>query len=150
MGRAAQSTIVPISPAEALALWTDVRRWPSFVDGFKRAAHVDPDWPAAGARLVWESTPGGRGRVTERVRERSAERLVTEVFESALSGTQVVTFTPAGDETAVELALDYRLTGEGRLQRLTDVLFIRRAQRDSLARTLRRFAAEASEEARLE
>ena len=150
MGRVGEWQAVPLDREQALDLWIDLRRWPSFVDGFKRAAHVDPNWPAAGARLVWESTPGGRGRVTERVRERSAERLVTEVFESALSGTQVVTFTPGGDETAVELALDYRLTGEGRLQRLTDVLFIRRAQRDSLARTLRRFAAEASEEARLE
>ena len=47
-----------------------------------------PDWPEAGAKVVWESSPGGRGRVTEKVTGARRRRLATQVFEDALAGTQ--------------------------------------------------------------
>src|SRR5688500_1420576 len=47
---------VPLTPPEALALWTDVERWPSFVEGYARRLELAPDWPAKGARVVWESS----------------------------------------------------------------------------------------------
>ncbi len=43
-------------------LWTDVGRWSTFVEGFARVLEQDPDWPAEGSRVVWESTrPGAAG-----------------------------------------------------------------------------------------
>ena len=137
------------SPSQAEALWCDVRRWPGFVDGFARAAEVEPGWPAVGTRLVWESTPAGRGRVLERVREHSeGERLVTEVEDPRLRGVQTVTFERLRDGVGLALALEYELTQGGPVRGLTDLVFIRRAIRESLRRTVDRFAVELAEEAR--
>jgi uncharacterized membrane protein len=71
------------------------------------------------------------------------------VFEEKLDGTQTVTFTPDADGTRVDLTLDYNVSVGGPLKPIVDVLFIRRAQNDALARTLRRFATEANEQAAL-
>ena len=148
MGVVRESIAVPLPPERARELWTDLRRWPTFIEGFARVLVADPEWPAAGSKLVWESIPEGRGRVTERVVESSGERIVTEVFEDALSGRQTVTFEPEEeDATLVELELDYELTRSGVLRAITDLVFIRRALSAALVRTLRRFAAEAAEEA---
>jgi uncharacterized membrane protein len=139
---------VELDPDAAWALWTDVRRWPTFIEGF---AHGEPaaDWPAEGAKLVWSSTPGGRGRVTERVsRSERPAAFATRVYEEALAGEQLATFTPADDgRTRVELRLDYELAKGGALRAIADVLFIRRALNQALNRTLARFAAEAADEA---
>jgi Polyketide cyclase / dehydrase and lipid transport len=136
---------VRLPPAAALGLWTDVQRWPTFVEGFGHVVERSPEWPAVGARVVWESTPGGRGRVTEKVVESEGDRFATRVFEPALVGTQ--TLRLAGGE--VELTLDYELQRYGPLRALADAIFIRRALRDALRRTLSRFAIEAEEEAGL-
>jgi hypothetical protein len=140
---------VPLSPAAALELWRDVERWPSFVEGFARRLELSPDWPAAGARVVWESSPGGRGRVTETVVEHETDRFSTQVFEEALMGTQTLRVAPAPDGAEVELTLDYELAKYGPLAGLADAIFIRRALRDALRRTLFRFGVEAEEEAEL-
>ena len=59
-------------------------------------------------------------------------------------------FTPDADGGAeVRLSLQYELTGDNPFNPVTDMLFIRRALRDALGRTLRRFAVEAQEEAGL-
>jgi uncharacterized membrane protein len=98
---------------------------------------------------VWESTPDGRGRVTETVVEHEADRFSTRVFEEALMGTQTLRVAPAPDGSEVELTLDYELAKWGPLAGVADALFIRRALRDSLRRTLYRFAVEAADEAGL-
>ena len=73
--RTAQArALVPLTAPHALALWSDVERWPSFVEGYARPIELTPDWPAKGARVVWQSTPDGRGRVTETVVENDADR----------------------------------------------------------------------------
>lgn len=148
MGIAQGSTPVDTSPARALEAWCDLDRWPAFVESFRGVVEVDPEWPGKGAQVVWETGPHGRGRVTERVEAREVgqegrARLVTSVSEEALTGTQALAFTtrPEGGSLA-EIALDYRLRGGGRLTRLTDALFIRRALHHSLGRTLERFAAD--------
>ena len=142
--------VVPLSPQEAYDLWTDVRRWPTFVDGFAHPERVDDTWPEPGAKLVWKSVPGGRGAVTERVTKALPGALhEVVVFEEKLDGTQTVTFSPANDATRVELELDYSVSVGGPLKPVVDALFIRRAQNDALARTLRRFATEAAEQASL-
>ena len=150
MGVVREAVAVKLDPERAFGLWSDVGRWSTFVDGFARAKSLDETWPASGAKLVWESTPDGRGMVTERVVESiPAARLVTEVFEERYAGTQTVSFEPDEEGAVVEIELDYELAKGGPLRGVTDVLFIRRAQSDALVRTLRRFATEAAEEATL-
>ena len=149
MRRASARTELSLAPAEALALWTDVERWPSFVEGFARRLELTGEWPAPGERVVWESTPDGRGRVTERITENAPDRFSTQVFEKALTGTQTLRALPAMDGSEVELSLEYELTGYGPLSGVADALFIRRALRDSLKRTLYRFSLEAEDEAGL-
>jgi hypothetical protein len=150
--RTAQAaTVVSLRPERAATLWRDVDRWPTFVEGFARVVELSPEWPAGGARVVWESSPGGRGRVTEKVVESGDRRFATSVFEDALQGTQTAAFGDAPDDgrTRVEVSLQYELARWGPLRDVADLLFIRRALRDSLRRTLRRFAVVAVEEAGL-
>ena len=142
-------TEVSLEPVAALTLWTDPARWPTFIEGFGRLVGTDGDWPAPESRVVWESVPAGRGRVTEKVVESAPDRIATMVFEDRLAGKQTLRVAPADSGAAVELSLEYTLTKYGPAAPLADALFIRRAIRDSLARTLRRFAIEAEEEAGL-
>jgi Polyketide cyclase / dehydrase and lipid transport len=145
----AQADLV-LTPEAALRLWTDLDRWPSFIEGFARTLERSPDWPAGGARIVWESTPAGRGRVTEKAVERQGpDRFVTEVFEERLAGTQTFRVVESEGGSRAELSLEYALAKYGPLSAVADAIFIRRAIRDSLRRTLFRFAVEAEDEAGL-
>ena len=150
MARVARAaTVVPLAPEGALALWTDVDRWPTFVEGFARKLEQSENWPSEGARVVWESGPGGRGRVTEKVIEHGTGRFAIRVSEDALQGQQALSVSEDAEGTRVELTLEYELTKYGPLRSVADALFIRRALRDALRRTLGRFAVEAEEEAGL-
>lgn len=149
MRTASAVSSVPLPADDAMRLWTDVERWPSFVEGFARRLELSPEWPAKGARVVWESNPDGRGRVTETVVESEPLRFSTHVFEERLMGTQSLHVAPADDGSRVALTLDYELTGHGPFRGLVDAIFIRRALRDSLRRTLFRFEIEAEDEAQL-
>ena len=149
MRRASARSTLPLTPPEVLALWTDVERWPSFVEGFARRLELTEAWPGPGGRVVWESNPDGRGRVTETVTESAPDRFETRVFESALMGNQMLRVLPASDGSEVELSLEYELVKYGPLRGVADALFIRRALRDALRRTLFRFGVEAEEEAGL-
>ena len=149
MRRASAQALVPLSPQEAMRLWKDVERWPTSVEGFARALERTGEWPEEGARVVWESNPEGRGRVTETVVRNAPDRFSTQVFEEALMGTQTLRALPAGDGAGVELSLEYELVKYGPLRGLADAIFIRRALRDALRRTLFRFTIEAEEEASL-
>jgi hypothetical protein len=141
---------VALAPEAALRLWTDVSRMPSFVEGLARVVEADPDWPAAGARLIWESVPAGRGRVTEKVTgDAGPDRFGTLVFEERLAGRQTFRVVESEGGARVELSLEYTLTKYGPLGALADAIFIRRALRDMLRRTLTRFAVEAEDEAGL-
>jgi hypothetical protein len=143
MGQIAVSRDVhgPLGAAERL--WYDTSRWPSFIDGFGHLVKVEGDWPEAGARVVWDSTAAGRGRVVERVIEHepgAGQSLAVE--DPRLRGTQRIRFEQLEDGIVVGLDLEYELKQRTPLQPLVDVLFIRRALRDSLRRTLARFAYE--------
>jgi Polyketide cyclase / dehydrase and lipid transport len=148
--RAARTVVLP--PDRAEQLWLDVSRWATFIEGFGHPIERDESWPAEGSKLVWESLPGGRGRVTERVISRTADHLTTRLNEESLYGLQTVTFHEGDDGgTIIELSLEYELNPttiwrQGPLGKLVNLLFIRRAMTDSLIRTLRRFATEAAEE----
>ena len=94
--------------------------------------------------------PGGRGVVTERVTKALPGAIhQVNVFEEKLDGTQTITFAPVDEATWVELELDYTVSVGGPFRPIVDALFIRRAQNDALARTLRRFRTEADEQASL-
>lgn len=139
--RAAAELLGPLAAVESL--WYDRRRWPSFVDGFAHVVKVEGDWPHEGSRLVWDSHPDGRGRVSERVTEHIAgERCAVEVEDSQLAGVQSIVFSPTDGGVRVVLGLDYRLKTTSPLRPLVDALFVRRALGDSLRRTLARLARE--------
>jgi hypothetical protein len=87
--------------------------------------------------------------VTERIRERGDDAVVSEVFDSQMSARQTIRFEPTEDGCDVFLSLDYQLQKGGPLRGLTDVLFIRRALAMALERTIRRFSTEAGDEATL-
>ena len=144
MGRVRAAVIVPGRMAEAEALWYDTSRWPSFVDGFAHVSQLDDAWPAAGATLVWDSVPAGRGRVVETVTahaQRGGQTLSVE--DERLRGTQTVAFAPEGDDaTRVTLELAYQLKQRHPFTPIVDLVFVRRALGESLRRTLTRFARE--------
>ena len=137
------SILIPGLASEAEALWYDPQRWAARIDGFGHVAKLEGEWPRAGSRLAWDSPPGGRGRVSERVVEyeaRSGQAL--EVEDGRLRGTQRVSFETVTDGVRIGIELVYELKGGNFFTPLTDVLFIRRALRDSLKRSLVRFARE--------
>ena len=142
MGRAEASVEVPGLASDAEALWYDPIRWPAFVDGFGHLVEISEAWPAAGT-AVWNSAPGGRERVIERVEAyepRTGQTLAVE--DSRMRGTQRVTFTPGPERTKVTLSLAYEIKDRTPVTWLVDLLFVRRAVLASLRRTLARFARE--------
>jgi hypothetical protein len=149
VARIDRTGFAPVTPLIARRLWVDTNRWPTFVDGFGHILQIDENWPEPGSKLVWESTPAGRGRVTERMRELGDNAVVADVFDSQMIAVQAVRFEAAEDGCDVFLTLDYELQSGGPLRKLTDVLFIRRALAMALERTLRRFSTEAADEATL-
>ena len=143
MPRVRAKVTVPGLAFEAEALWYEPQRWPVWVDGFGHLVKLEGEWPAPGARAVWDSKPGGRGRVVERVTAYEARAGQTlEVEDEKLRGTQRVSFRPAADSVEVTLELEYQLKERNAFTPFADALFIRRALRDSLKRSLIRFARE--------
>lgn len=136
---------VPGRISDAEALWYDTRRWPSFVDGFHHVVKGLEGWPAEGT-LVWDSTPGGRGRVMERIvsyEPRVGQSVAVE--DEQISGTQSISFVARPqDRVEVTLELSYAIKDRkgGPLFTIVDVVFIRPRQREALARTLARFSRE--------
>ena len=135
------------SPERVLAIWSDPKRWPAFVEGFSSIEGLDDSWPAPGATAVWRSIPSGRGRVAERVVASAPGSFATEVSEDDLEGVQTLSAREGEDGgSELFLELDYELLKPGVLSGLTDVLFIRRALAAALGRTLAHLAAEAAQQ----
>ena len=137
-------TLVPGPVSAAEALWHDLRRWPSFVDGLARIDKTEGAWPEPGARVLWSGPPGGAARVVER-----SERLVVReshvvsVEDEHLLGTRSVAFAPAQDGL-VRVTLELEFTakpGTGRVAALSRLLLGRR-RREAFERTLTRFRIE--------
>jgi hypothetical protein len=134
---------LPASHEEAERLWCDVDRWGAFVEGFGAVVSRSGEWPLEGAVVVWDSTPHGRGRVTERVREREAGvGQLVELQEERLTGTRRVWFGDLEHGVRVSLELDYRLRGPRLRTVWIDWLFVRRALQDSVERELEAFGRE--------
>jgi Polyketide cyclase / dehydrase and lipid transport len=125
---------------EAETCWYDLARWPEWVDGLARVVAVDGDWPRPGARVIWESGPAGRGRVTERVTEyEPLARHTVDVEDDSIRGTQRVEFEPAANGVRIQLTLSYSIKRRSPLTPLVDLLFVRRPMATSLTKTLERF-----------
>ena len=145
MGRVGARIDVPGQASDAEALWYDVGRWPTFVDGLKHIARVTGDWPHPGAEVVWDSQPGGRGRgrVLEQVVAYEPRRGQDVALEDErIRATQRIGFAPHADGVAVTLELDYELKERTPVTRIVDLLFVRREVEASLRRTLAGFARE--------
>ena len=145
MGRVKVELQLPgVATSDAEELWYDTVRWPTFVDGFGHVHKVDAGWPREpGAVVVWDSKPGGRGRVLERVVSFEARVGQTvEVEDEKIHGRQTVGFQPNPGGTAVSLELDYAIKQDRGVPAVIDFLFVRRPMRDSLRRTLARFERE--------
>jgi uncharacterized membrane protein len=144
VGRAKAEIEVPGPISEAERLWYDLDRWPSFVDGYGHLVKREGDWPKTGARIVWDSVRAGRGRVSERVTEYEVRVSQTVAVEDPrITGSQRIAFAAVEEgRCRVTLELDYALKQGGPLGGVVDALFVRRAFRDALRRTLGRFARE--------
>ncbi len=143
--RARAEIVVEGRISDAEALWYDTSRWSTFVDGFHHVASADPGWPGEGT-LVWDSRPGGRGRVVETVERhepRVGQRAAIE--DPTTSGTQEIAFEALdGGRVRMTLKLQWGLKQRrfGPLSWVLDALFIRPRQREALSRTLTRFRRE--------
>ncbi|MFM8762054.1 MAG: SRPBCC family protein [Solirubrobacterales bacterium] len=134
---AAERTIVGVAPGEVAETWCTPSRWPEFVDGLARVGSADPPYPEPGSVVEWSSYPAGRGEVREIVVEYVPGSLVaSDVEDESTTARQAVTFAAAPGGTTVRIELDYELRRRGPFTALTDLLFVRRAQADSLRRTL--------------
>jgi hypothetical protein len=127
---------------EAETCWYDTARWHEWVDELADIIEVQGEWPGVSSRVVWQSGPAGRGRVSERVLAYAPlEGQTLQLEDDAITGEQTVTFEPAGDGVQVTLALSYRIRRRNLLTPLIDLLFVRRLMASSLQRTLTRFGA---------
>lgn len=143
---------VPGRISDAEALWYATRRWSMFIDGFHHVAGGLDEWPESGT-LVWDSTPGGRGRVLERVvRYEPRVGQTVEFEDEKTKGTQTIAFQalPGGELVGITLEVAYELKERrgGPLFSVVDAIFIRPRQREALARTLHRFARELASDRR--
>ena len=129
---------------EAETLWYDKTRWASWIDGFGHVLALDPEWPATGSTLKWNSRPGGAGLTLEKV-VRYEPRLgqTLEIEDSRFTGTRRVIFEPGLEETRI--TLEVSLQPKERLAPW-DWLLLRRRLGDSLRRTLTRFSVELAAE----
>ena len=146
MGRVKAELQLPgVATSDAEELWYDTNRWPTFVDGLGHVFKVDEGWPRTpGSVAIWDSKPGGRGRVLERVVSFEARVGQTvEVEDEKIHGRQTVRFAPNTDGTSVTIELDYAIKQDRGVLAVVDFLFVRRPMRDSLKRTLVRFEREA-------
>jgi Polyketide cyclase / dehydrase and lipid transport len=127
----------------AEAVWYDTTLWPVFVDGMGEIVSIEGGWPAAGGTVVWDSHPGGRGRVHEQVIAFESRRgQESSVEDPEMRGIQRISFVPRDDKVVVTLELEYEIRERSVFTPVVDVLFVRSAQTASLRRTLDRFAQE--------
>jgi hypothetical protein len=149
MARVGIALSFPGTVYEAETCWYDHVRWPRWVDGLERVLDVTVGWPAAGGRIVWQSGPAGRGRVSETVTAYTPlGGQSVDVDDDSITGRQTVTFSPAQDSddvVEVVLSLEYEIKRRSIVTPLVDRLFIRRAMDSSLKATLTRFGVELAE-----
>lgn len=138
MSRARAALTIPaVTVEEVEHLWCTPGRWPQFVDGLASVGSADPAYPEAGSVVEWRSFPGGRGEVREIVTEYVPGQLVaSRIEDEPTTAVQSVSFEEEEGGVTVSIELDYEIRRRGPFTAVTDLLFVRRAQADSLRRTL--------------
>lgn len=138
MSRVSATASIPgVAPQVVEAAWCDPGRWPEFVDGLARVVRASPGYPQAGSTVEWESFPAGRGKVRETVIEHVPGSLLSSrVEDDSTIARQDLLLEAQEGGTSVVLGLDYEIRRRGPFTGVTDLLFVRRAQADSLRRTL--------------
>jgi hypothetical protein len=134
------SVVVPGPAVEVEQLWYDRSRWASWIDGFGHVHRLDDHWPQESARRVWDSRPGGRGRVSETVTAyRAGEGQTLTLEDGRLHGVQRVRFLSDGSVTQITVELELEPK-----ERLAPARrwWLRRQFADSLRLSLRRFSYE--------
>ena len=128
---------------EVEQLWDDPTRWASWIDGFGHVVRLDDDWPQEGARRIWDSPPGGRGRVMETATAlpRAARSATLAVEDERVRGVQRVRFESDGDATRGSRST-FDLEPEGARSPPARRWWLRRQFREALRRSLRRFSYE--------
>ena len=143
MATLSDSILVSASLAATWDHYFEPRGWAGWVDGFE-AVELAEGYPEEGGRLVWRSTPAGRGRVAESVIEHSPRTRHRIAFEDPGSAGELETrFGIEGEGTRVTLRLEYRLASSGPFAWVTERLFVRGQVREAMRRTLMRFKHEA-------
>jgi hypothetical protein len=138
------SIVVPGRAVEVEQLWYDRTRWASWIDGFGHVVSLDDGWPQTGSRLLWDSRPGGRGRVVEQVTSYEPRLGHTlDVEDAQFLGVRRVTFEPGLDQT--KITLEVSLEPKQRIAPAR-MWLLRRRLGDSLRRTLTRFSIELAAE----
>ena len=142
MARVTRATVVPGPMSTAEALWFDLDRRSSFLEGFGHLVVVEGDWPAAGARVIWAGPPNAkRPRVAETVQHFEARVAQTVAVEDDdTSGTQTTSFAATSDgQVRVTVALAWiAKDGNG----LKDWTLRRHRRAEALRRTLARYRIE--------
>lgn len=137
-----ESVLVGASLKQAWDFYFEPAGWINWVDGFGRVESA-VGYPELDGRLVWESVPAGRGRVSERVLAHEPRTLHRIAFEDPESRGELTTrFAVEGEGTRVTLELDYALASGGPIAWVTDRVFVRGQMRASLRRTLARYRLE--------
>ena len=145
MARLTESVLVSASLKETWDYYFEPRGWAAWVDGFAAVESAE-GYPQEGGRLVWRSTPAGRGRVEERVLEHSPRTRHRIAFGDPESSGELETrFAVEGEATRVTLQLDYAVAAGGPFAGITERLFVRGQVRKSLQRTLLRLKHEAEQ-----
>jgi hypothetical protein len=138
------SIVVAGAAVEVEQLWHDRFRWASWIDGFGHLGKLEGEWPLEGARRLWDSPPGGRGRVMETVTAYEAGRGQTlRVEDARVAGVQRVAFVSDGERTQITLELEVEPKAPLKPARRW---WLRRTFGQSLRRTLQRFAYELAAE----
>ena len=77
VGTAYARGTVPLQPEDALALWTNVDRWPTFIEGFARVIELSQGWPDEGGASELGVDPG-RPRPGREGRRAAARQLLDD------------------------------------------------------------------------
>src|SRR5688500_5906170 len=120
MAKLNESVLVGASLAEVWGYYFEPTGWPAWVDGFA-AVDSATGYPEQGGKLVWSSTPAGRGRVEETVLDHDPRTLHRIAFTDPESAGELTTrFAVEGDGTRVTQELDYALGRGGPLAWVTE------------------------------
>jgi len=142
MARFRFSLFVAAPPHLVFGLWTDLDRWPEWIEGLKKVTDVTGPLDQAGTRYVtWFGGMSGRNEVLEAARPR---RIRTRLGSRLLRGVTEATFEPEDGGTRISQTFET----EGLLPAIAARIFSIGSYRGSFRGELETFKRIAELEAR--